>query len=382
MNNNSLLFVMLNENILKEILYFFPFQIIRKIISLCPKKYQHNFYKNFFNIKEDFDICSFINSERILKTINKKDSEQFIYLDKEIFLPIYTVFASGIPFIEKFCPLKENSAININNTFSANDYYFNIKVLNRNMFVLGGIYYDVEPGNYYYFLENFKIPFEKIKTDYINHSMPKLSSIMKKNNLYFTDFEYYIFNRDTGFFDKTNIRKKKLKLTNIEEQYVSFFKRNKSFFYAYYSTWNDYNEHVGMSYRFEESESKVKFVVKRFRFFFLKKNFVFHIYSINTNQVIEVTETPNLEKECLKQPKKLNHTYSKDGVTIQEYYNCEDNEAEPIITVSPTENLDYFEYPLQHYRLGKYILISYQKKQKSDILPKVYSYGALVNISS
>lgn len=59
--------------------------------------------------------------------------------------------------------------------------------------MIGSKYYFVEPRNYFYFAKNFKMPFEKIKTDYIKNSIPRLSEIMKKNNLNFNDFEYFIF---------------------------------------------------------------------------------------------------------------------------------------------------------------------------------------------
>ena len=178
-------------------------------------KNKYMFYKNYFNITEDFNILSYLYSEKVIKEINQKDSNQLIYLDKEIFLPIYSLSASGIPYLTDFPTVKINSDFHFNNTFSVNDYLFTSKVLNRNLNNIGGIYYKVEPGNYYYFVDTFKIPFETIKTDYIHNHMPKLFEIMKKNNIDFTDVEYYIFYKDTAFFAQPPIKRQKLKLTNV-----------------------------------------------------------------------------------------------------------------------------------------------------------------------
>ena len=216
--------IMIKRKIINEILNFFPFDIFSKIFGeKCSKqRYKLKIYNYLKH-------SSFQYNRDIVNLVMKKIPEQLILLEKEIFLPIYTIFASGV-FCEFYRPYLEVMR-NYNNSFYVNDYLFNIhSVTYRYLAIIGGMYYSIKAEKYYKFLEEFQLPDEQIKNDYIQTYMPKLSKILEKNKICFSDFEYYTFYQNTAcFYEKEKDRKKKVNLNGIDKKYVNFYIHNLLF---------------------------------------------------------------------------------------------------------------------------------------------------------
>lgn len=108
--------------------FFFPFSKFKVIIILN---------KDFLVLlMKYYQLYSFRNSKHVLNMIAKESPKQLILLNKEIFLPIYSVTASGLTYMT--IDSEENS---YNNLFKACDSLFSIGKSNRTFFVIGGIYY-------------------------------------------------------------------------------------------------------------------------------------------------------------------------------------------------------------------------------------------------
>lgn len=368
MEGNNFPYQKLPKHLINQIILFFPFNAFQSIISKYPPEEFQSILKQYypFNIK---------NKSVVFKLI-KELPNQMSYLSENMFLPIYNAGVNGV-----FEPTGNERLKNMNNPFYVNDSFFVPTVLNKELFIIGGMYYNVDVKDYYSFLKNFKLPFESIKEDYINTNMQKLSKILKKNNFDFTDFDYYRFYRDSTLFDERTVRKKKLKFINIKNEIVKFFKNNHYYFYgceveAEKSVYNI----ICKNELFEDFKPKLKFILKSVKFCMLCNQFTFHIYNINKDY-FAYNEIDDLNKQCLQQEKKVIHTYtSDDGVSITEYYdNDEENIIRPLLSISTTNNVEYIDYELHRYRFGKFLFISYNKKKSTDRLPKIYFYGAMIN---
>lgn len=368
-NNILFLYQKINKQLLKEILFFFPLKEFLLITSKCPDVQYISLTKEYLGL-ESFDNMNFV----LLKMI-RKYPEQIIYLNENIFLPIYSVCANEIitPHMKDY-----------NNSFYVNEWLFNPETLNMQLYLIGGIYYNVKVDDYYSFVKNFKLPFQSIKEDYITKHMPKLSKILKENNIDFSDFDYYRFHRDLAAFEKRDIRKQKLKFINIKNEVVQFFKKNLYYTSCFVAGDGDNlstQELIIESMRFYIMEKQtLKFVIKNFKFCMLSKHFTFDIFCVNKDNY-KIEDAYYIKEKCLEKEKKVSHTYNKDGIEIIEYYNNdEENEINPIITVTSSNELDYFNYDLNHYRFGSYIIFLYRKKTEEDRLPKILTYGALINV--
>ena len=267
--------------------------------------------------------------------VMKKNPEQIILLSKEIFLPIYAIFASGMH-VAFYYPYLEVDR-NYNNSFSVNDYLFNIySVLYRSLAIIGGMYYSIEAEKYYSFLEEFKLPDEAIKIDYIQTYIPKLSKILEENNITFTDFEYYTFYQNTAYFyRKIKEKKKKVNLSGIDKKYIDFYQKNPYYDLDIKYTEDPYGEIAGISNSFLKENSTLSFVIKKFRFFFIKKNITFTIYCIKKKGNIE-----KLEKECHKISKVPDLTQEQDKLTSTEFYSKDWNSIEPVLTLTSLDEKD------------------------------------------
>lgn len=371
MNANIPLFTITNEKVQRNVLLFFPKDIFTKIIM---RKYGHRDivliiieYMKYYNLKYYSNIP---------KKLYEENPKDLIKIKREFFLPIYSVYASGMTFSVSSYDSLEN---NMNNTFYVNDFFFIANSLNRNLAIYGGIYYYVDPDEYYSFLQTFKLPNQNIKTNYIHDFMPNLSRILQKYSIDFTDFEYYIFYRNTAVFDRRPDKIRKSKLVGIDNRYINFFKQNYYYNFEMSVSSNEDDDRVGISRSFQFTKSTLKFVITKFRFFFIPKNANFTIFILNNIDQFDIEEIR--EKDYLTCEKKHDSSYSSDGITIQEFFNENKSDVDPVLTFTSLNDLDYFEYSLNHPRLGRFILISYKIKQEENILPKIFSFGDLIKSS-
>ena len=365
-NNNYLLYHKLKNQFLREILLYFPSQLFQIVISKCSK----NQYVSL--VKEYYKFDSFASIQNVFFKIEKEYPEQIKYLSENILLPMYCVYCNGI-----------STCKDINNVYYINDSYYTPFTSKKIFFSIAGMYYNVKVDDYYSFVKNFKLPFQSIKEDYITKHMPKLSKILKENNIDFSDFDYYRFHRDLAAFEKRDIRKQKLKFINIKNEVVQFFKKNRFYsvgIYVYGSV--GIKEPGGQTENFFFTEkSSLKYVLKNFKFFMIKQNFTFHIFSASKDKFV-CDDVYYIKEECYKKEKekKVSYTYNKDGIEIIEYYNDVNSDVNPILTFTSSKELNYFDYTLKHCRLGNYLFIFYQVKINGDRLPKIFSYGSLMNI--
>lgn len=371
MNKRIPLSLMINEKVQRQILFFFPNFIFDMIIV---KKYSNKEMIKLLNEhSKNYSLQYYPNTP---EKVYKENPKEILLLKEEIFLPIYSLFGSGTDMgVDSFYQLNNN----MNNPFYVNDFSFTVTPLNMNMVVFGGIYYYVEPEEYYSYLKTFRLPNDTIKQNYIRDYMPNLSSILRKNSIDFTDFEYYIFHRNTAVFDNKNIKRRKLNLSGIDNKYINFFKHNYYYNFIKGMHPNENYYMFGLSESFKYTKSTLKFVIKKIRFFFIQKHITFTIFVLNNMDQYDIENIK--ESDYLETEKKIISSYSLNGITIQEFYNNNNNntDIEPILTFTSSQDMDYFEYPLNHFRFGKFILISYRKEKDNDALPKIFSYGSIVD---
>lgn len=303
---------MINKRIKQIIMTFFPYHIFEKIID---GKYKNKKYE--LQLCNYLKYSSFQYSKTIINCIMKKVPENIYLVNNEIFLPIYSVFASGIHTLTLLDYLTIEK--NVNNSFSVDDYLLNVKVVNRTLSLLGGIYYSIDAKKYYKFLKEFKLPDENIKHNYIQKHMPKLSKLLEKYNITFNDFEYYTFHTYARYFSIDGFqRKKALSFADITNKYAQFFKKNPYYILPYCCIQKSKDEdeicfcHKKLSY---ENNTKF-FILKKFRFFFIRKDFTFTIYSIRF-----IEDYGEIEDKCFTKPKIPERTYMINGLNVTEYYN-------------------------------------------------------------
>ena len=101
--------------------------------SIIRRKYSKNDYLT--QIKNYFLNSSYKYSEHILNEVMNKNPNQILLLNRDVFLPIYAAYASGVPLISfpPFITLENNP----NNPFCANDYSFNANATNRDLILVG-----------------------------------------------------------------------------------------------------------------------------------------------------------------------------------------------------------------------------------------------------
>ena len=113
MNANIPLFTITNEKVQRNVLLFFPKDIFTKIIM---RKYGHRDivliiieYMKYYNLKYYSNIP---------KKVYEENPKDLIKIKREFFLPIYSVYASGMTFSVSSYDSLEN---NMNNTFYVNN---------------------------------------------------------------------------------------------------------------------------------------------------------------------------------------------------------------------------------------------------------------------
>ena len=368
MEKNISLYKKVKENLLYQILLLFPFCLYRKVIARKCVNNELN-----VKIKEYLSHYSYKYSDKALNMVYKFNAKQLSLLETEIFLPIYSVFANALPLDYD---LLDKTTRHHNNIFCVNDNLFLVEAMNRILFSIGGLYYDVDAGDYYSYLKNFKLPCECIKNNYINTYMKKLYKILEEHKIYFTDFEYYIFHRNSAFLDIMEDKRKKLRFHGIKNKYINFFKKNP-YYHGGFACSQIHPEIIGINERFLFKNITVTYILKKFRFFFLQKDISFTIFSFLEwdDEYLKCID------EFLEIKKIPSQTFNQDGITITEYESINDESSiEPIITLSSSQQMDYLEYSLKHFRVGNYILIVYKKEKSDDKLPKIFSYGVLINI--
>ena len=367
--NPQIHFLQLKLFCLEQIFSYLPFKMFRSIIR---RKYSKNDYLT--QIKNYFFNSSYKYSEHILNEVMNKNPNQILLLNRDVFLPIYAAYASGVPLISfpPFITLENNP----NNPFCANDYSFNANATNRDLILVGGLYYSIDAGDYYKYLTNFRLPDEKIKADYIQTFMPKFSEILENNNIHFSDFEYYTFYKNTADFAKEKEKKKKiLKFFGIKTEYVNFFKKNHFYRTDFVSTVNEKHEEelIGYTERFFSFNGSLAFIMKKIRILLVKKNTNFTVYSVN-----KLLDVYSIEEECNKSKKVPDVTWCHNGITVTEYFNSGLNEIEPVISFTTSQDHECFEYDLAHFRLGIFVSILYEKQENFN-MPKIFFIGSLVN---
>lgn len=369
MENNNFPYKKMRKDLFKQILVFFPFNIFQSLISKFPKERLISIMLDYYK----FD--SFEHMEEIALKVLNEHPDQIPYIKENIFLPFYSVSANGV--YECGGDVERKT---INNPLYANDQIFTPTSTFERLFLIAGIYYNVKAENYYSFLKNFKLPFESIKEDYINTNMQKLSKILKKNNFDFTDFDYYRFYRDSTLFDERTVRKKKLKFINIKNEIVKFFKNNPTYYTGCDIPFTKPTvDFFGKNRLFNHTKSKIKFILKSFKFCEICSNFKFDIYSLDKD--FTCFQIEDIKEECFNKIKKVSNICSNDDkVEIIEYYDDKNSEINPVISIKTgAKKVEYLHYDLNKFRFGKYLVFTYPTEEMQNHLPTMFIYGALIN---
>ena len=407
-----------SKNILVEICSFLqPIQFVLVIKNLFP------LHKSNHMIGEYLQKYLYSNSNHIINLILEKNPNQIDLLLRTIFLPIHG-YTCNITADYIFC--------NGQYIFQTIDQRFYESFdETKTLFVLGVVYYRTNARKFFNLLKEFKVPKLSQKNKFINQN-GKILKLLYEHGYKFSDFQYYSFRRDQSEYFTRKIKKENPFIHQhqglMNNRFFNFFRTNPPLNYRNRLRNFDCFQFI--------NEVTARFVLKKLVFCYLNKDITFSVfYSRNYIKTkkkkrtlceilsIDGDDSENFQDNSSiaeEEPKsgffdyrlnsnyleidnsfvekhiyysnKLSTTQIKNDVTIEEFFDenlfeeCK-NHSElkliHILTLKTNKNLDFFEYNLKHFRLGKAFVVAFNTNyegEKSHIIPKVLPFGTLVNL--